>query len=113
MDCGLYQFMPIHCNCLLVSPAGVIELRAYEKLIHIYLQSAAWISDPINNFLGRRGTIFLGAIFSLLSPLGMATSQHWGQLVACRVLLGIGMGLKEVTVPVFSAENAPPNIRGG
>ncbi|OCK79526.1 MFS transporter [Lepidopterella palustris CBS 459.81] len=74
---------------------------------------AAWISDPVNNLLGRRGTIFLGAIFSLLSPIGSATTQHWGQLVACRILLGIGMGLKEVTVPVFSAENSPPNIRGG
>lgn len=40
-------------------------------------------------------------------------SQKWGQLVACRVLLGIGMGLKEVTVPVFSAEVAPKSIRGG
>jgi hypothetical protein len=29
------------------------------------------------------------------------------------MLLGIGMGLKEVTVPVFSAENAPTNVRGG
>jgi hypothetical protein len=29
------------------------------------------------------------------------------------MLLGIGMGLKEVTVPVFSAENAPAVIRGG
>jgi hypothetical protein len=29
------------------------------------------------------------------------------------MLLGIGMGLKEVTVPVFSAENAPTIIRGG
>lgn len=27
--------------------------------------------------------------------------------------IGIGMGLKEVTVPVFSAENAPAVIRGG
>lgn len=75
--------------------------------------SAAWISDPINNWIGRRGTIFVGAIFSLLAPIGMATSQKWGQLVACRVLLGIGMGLKEVTVPVFSAEVSPTNIRGG
>ena len=39
-------------------------------------------------------------------------SQTWPQILACRVLLGIGMGLKEVTVPVFSAENAPANIRG-
>ncbi|KAF6802092.1 sugar transporter [Colletotrichum musicola] len=28
------------------------------------------------------------------------------------ILLGIGMGLNEVTVPVFSAENAPASIRG-
>lgn len=43
----------------------------------------------------------------------MALSQTWGQLAACRMLLGIGMGLKEVTVPVFSAENSPAIIRGG
>lgn len=55
----------------------------------------------------------MAAIFSLLSPIGSALTQTWGQLVACRILLGIGMGLKEVTVPVFSAENSPANIRGG
>ncbi|KAJ5461311.1 uncharacterized protein N7458_002863 [Penicillium daleae] len=74
---------------------------------------AGWLSDPINHLIGRKGTIFIAAIFSLLAPIGSAFTQHWGQLVACRVLLGIGMGLKEVTVPVYSAENAPTNIRGG
>jgi sugar porter (SP) family MFS transporter len=74
---------------------------------------AAWLSDPLNDLLARRGTIFLGAIFSLLAPIGTGLGQHWGQLAATRVLLGIGMGLKEVTVPVFSAEVAPTNIRGG
>lgn len=78
-----------------------------------YAGSAGWLSDPLNNWLGRRGTIFAAAIFSLLAPIGSAVTQHWGQLVACRILLGIGMGLKEVTVPVYSAENAPTNIRGG
>ncbi|KAA6406412.1 MAG: MFS SP galactose:H+ symporter [Lasallia pustulata] len=74
---------------------------------------AGWISDPINHWVGRRGTIFIGAIFSLLAPIGSACTQTWPQLVACRILLGIGMGLKEVTVPVFSAENSPALIRGG
>ncbi|KAL1597031.1 hypothetical protein SLS60_008613 [Paraconiothyrium brasiliense] len=73
----------------------------------------AWISDPINDLIGRRGTIFVAAIFSVLAPIGSGLTQHWGQLAACRVLLGIGMGLKEVTVPVFSAENVPANVRGG
>ncbi|EPE02860.1 sugar transporter [Ophiostoma piceae UAMH 11346] len=74
---------------------------------------AGWISDPLNEYFGRRGTIFIGAVFSLFAPFGMALSQTWGQLAASRMLLGIGMGLKEVTVPVFNAENAPTNIRGG
>ncbi|KAM5342104.1 hypothetical protein ACJ41O_015135 [Fusarium nematophilum] len=74
---------------------------------------AGWISDPLNDWWGRRGVIFVAAIFSLLAPFGMAVSQTWGQLAACRMLLGIGMGLKEVTVPVFSAENSPAIIRGG
>lgn len=74
---------------------------------------AAWISDPLNHLLGRRHTIFIAAVFSLLAPIGMAVTQNWQQLMAVRVLLGIGMGLKEVTVPVFSAEVAPTMIRGG
>ncbi|RAL61377.1 hypothetical protein DID88_009511 [Monilinia fructigena] len=73
----------------------------------------AWISDPVNHYLGRRGTIFIAAVFSLLAPIGMGCSQTYGELMACRVLLGVGMGLKEVTVPVFSAENSPTSIRGG
>jgi len=75
--------------------------------------SAAWISDPINNAIGRKYTIFIAAVFSLCAPFGMALSQTVAQLAICRCLLGLGMGLKEVTVPVFSAEVAPTIIRGG
>lgn len=88
--------------CLLASLRGML-IRS----------STAWLSEPINNLLGRRMTIFIGAIFSLLSPIGSAVAQNWPQLVACRILLGVGMGLKEVTVPLFSAEASPTNIRGG
>lgn len=103
------QFSSIYCNLSLVGA----DDPGYVKGILLTSSSAAWISDPINNALGRRGTIFLAAIFSVLSPIGSGLTQKWGQLVACRVLLGIGMGLKEVTVPVYSAEISPTNIRGG
>lgn len=73
---------------------------------------ACWLSDPLNHYFGRRGTIFIGAIFSLLAPIGSGLSQDWKQLLACRMLLGMGMGIKDVTVPVYSAENAPASIRG-
>lgn len=67
----------------------------------------------MNRRFGRRITIFVAAFFSLLAPIGMACAQTWYQLFVCRLLLGFGMGLKDVTVPIFSAEVAPTNIRGG
>ncbi|QSZ33018.1 hypothetical protein DSL72_002603 [Monilinia vaccinii-corymbosi] len=88
---------------------GVINAMPYMAICLF----TAWISDPVNHYLGRRGTIFIAAVFSLLAPIGMGCSQTYGQLMACRVLLGVGMGLKEVTVPVYSAENSPTSIRGG
>lgn len=39
--------------------------------------------------------------------------QAWEQLLVTRLLLGIGMGCKGSTVPIFSAENAPAAVRGG
>ncbi|KAF2034614.1 sugar transporter-like protein [Setomelanomma holmii] len=80
-----------------------------------YIASAffgCWCSDPLNQFLGRRGCIFVSAVFCALSPIGSAVSQTWEQLFVTRLLLGIGMGCKGATVPIFAAENAPAAIRG-
>ncbi|KAF7533019.1 hypothetical protein G7054_g7464 [Neopestalotiopsis clavispora] len=80
-----------------------------------YIGSAfigCWCSDPLNNYFGRRGTIFISAIFCLLCPIGGALTQNWVQLLITRILLGIGMGIKASTVPIFAAENSPAAIRG-
>ncbi|THW76762.1 hypothetical protein D6D17_10408 [Aureobasidium pullulans] len=92
-------------NSLLV---GLVNAAPYI-IITLF---AWWISDPLNHYLGRRKTIFLGAMLSLIAPLASSVTQNWSQLLGCRLVLGVGMGLKEVTVPVFSAEIAPPEIRG-
>ncbi|KAL4926250.1 sugar porter family MFS transporter [Aspergillus undulatus] len=81
-----------------------------------YIGSAVigcWLSDPCNYYLGRRGAIFLSAIFCLITPFGQALSQTWPQLFVTRALLGIGMGLKASTIPIFCAENTPAAVRGG
>ncbi|KAL8818247.1 MAG: hypothetical protein Q9191_007983 [Dirinaria sp. TL-2023a] len=81
-----------------------------------YIASAGlgcWLSDPLNNFFGRRGTIFFSAIFCLLSVIGSGVTQNWQQLFVTRLLLGVGMGSKASTVPIYAAENCPAAIRGG
>ncbi|KAI0006410.1 sugar transporter-domain-containing protein [Xylariaceae sp. FL0662B] len=80
-----------------------------------YIGSAligCWLSDPLNNFFGRRGTIFISGVICLLTPIGGACAQSWQQLLVTRLLLGIGMGIKASTVPIFAAENSPASIRG-
>jgi hypothetical protein len=80
-----------------------------------YIGSAflgCWLSDPLNHYFGRRGTIFFSAIFCFLPVLGSAFCQTWEEMLICRLLLGIGMGAKGSTVPIYAAENSPAPIRG-
>ncbi|KAI4266438.1 MAG: hypothetical protein LQ337_008803 [Flavoplaca oasis] len=81
-----------------------------------YIGSAllgCWLSDPLNFIFGRRGVIFFSAIFCLIPVIGSAFCQNWEQLFVTRLLLGIGMGAKASTVPIYAAENCPAAIRGG
>ncbi|KAI9709037.1 MAG: hypothetical protein M1812_007793 [Candelaria pacifica] len=81
-----------------------------------YIGSAligCWCSDPVNYYFGRRGTIFFSAIFCLVAVIGSAFTQTWEQLLVCRLLLGVGMGAKASTVPIYAAENTPAAVRGG
>lgn len=72
-----------------------------------------WLSDPLNNYFGRRGTILVSGIFCLVSVIGSGFTQNWVQLFLCRCLLGLGMGCKGSVIPIYAAENAPATIRGG
>ena len=103
---------------------GVTPNPHYEKNLWLvglinaapYIASAflgCWMSDPLNNYFGRRGTIFFSAAFCCLSVIGSAVTQNWWELFITRILLGIGMGSKASTVPIFCAENAPAAVRGG
>ncbi|KAJ3713395.1 hypothetical protein F5878DRAFT_396322 [Lentinula raphanica] len=71
-----------------------------------------WLTDPLNRFLGRRGTIFVTALFSFLTCIWQGVTNSWEHLFVARFVLGLGIGPKSSTVPVYAAECAPPAIRG-
>ncbi|KAJ5885383.1 hypothetical protein N7495_009893 [Penicillium taxi] len=72
----------------------------------------AFIVDPLNHYLGRRGEIFLTACCLTATPIGSAFTHSWQTLFAARFVMGIGIGAKNATVPIYSAEMAPARIRG-
>ncbi|KAF8521253.1 MFS sugar transporter [Hysterangium stoloniferum] len=71
-----------------------------------------WLTVPLNNLLGRRGTIFLTALISFLACFWQGFTNSWQHLFAARFVLGLGIGPKSTTVPVYAAECAPAPIRG-
>jgi sugar porter (SP) family MFS transporter len=100
--------------------AGTPDYQKNSWLIGVvnsapYISSAlvgAWCSDPLNNLLGRRGTIFVTALVLIATPIASGFTHSWETLVVVRLILGLGMGCKGATVPVFAAENSPATIRG-
>src|SRR3981189_1885271 len=61
---------------------------------------------------GRRETLRVLAVFSLLSALGCAFAWNWRTLLWSRFLGGLGIGGSSVLGPVYIAELAPARIRG-
>jgi MFS family permease len=71
-----------------------------------------WLTIPFNNWFGRRGTIFLTCTFSALACFWQAFTNTWWHMFIARFCLGLGIGPKSATVPIYAAECTPPQIRG-
>ncbi|TDZ53927.1 Polyol transporter 5 [Colletotrichum trifolii] len=72
----------------------------------------AFIVDPLNHYFGRRGEIFITACCLTATPIGSGFAKSWQGLFAARFIMGIGIGAKNATVPIYSAEMAPHRVRG-
>ncbi|KAK5165601.1 uncharacterized protein LTR77_009130 [Saxophila tyrrhenica] len=80
-----------------------------------YLCSAAigcWTNAPLNKLFGRRGTIFISCFVSFTTGFWMAAADTWYNLLIARFALGLAVGAKSSTTPVYAAECAPKTIRG-
>ncbi len=71
-----------------------------------------WLTEPLNKVLGRRGTIFVTCLLSSGTCVWQAFTQSWWHLFIARFFLGLGIGPKSATIPIYSAECVPANIRG-
>ncbi|KAK9452060.1 uncharacterized protein V1518DRAFT_49370 [Limtongia smithiae] len=74
--------------------------------------AGCWVSDPLNRFFGRRGTIFISCFIAAATCIWSACTDTWWHLFIARFFLGFGIGAKSATVPVYAAECTPARIRG-
>lgn len=71
-----------------------------------------WLTEPLNRVFARRGTIFISCLIAAVASIWEGVANSWVNLFLARFVLGLGIGSKSTTVPVYSAECAPAPIRG-
>jgi MFS family permease len=66
----------------------------------------------IGDILGRIKMIILGSAITVVGLVTMCSSYSLGQLIAARVITGLGVGAVVATVPAWQAECSPADHRG-
>lgn len=73
----------------------------------------AAIGGVLNDCLGRKKTTIIGDFNFVAGSLLMAAAPNPEVIIVGRFLVGLGVGAASVTAPVYIAEVAPAEIRGG
>ena len=71
-----------------------------------------FLNQWLNRKFGRRGTIFVSCFIAMITAFWQAAANNWIVFVAGRLVLGLAVGAKSATTPVYAAECAPAAIRG-
>ena len=69
-------------------------------------------SAPLNKACGRRPCIILASAVFVAGSVLLGAAPSFRVLVAGRLVVGGGIGIASMTVPMFIAEVAPPESRG-
>ncbi|CAL1594808.1 unnamed protein product [Knipowitschia caucasica] len=73
---------------------------------------SALLGGPLNGSMGRRRCILLASFIFSLGGLLLSLAPNKEVLLVGRIVVGLGIGLASMTVPVYLAEVAPPHLRG-
>ncbi|KAI5959082.1 uncharacterized protein KGF55_005573 [Candida pseudojiufengensis] len=72
----------------------------------------AWTTDFWNRHLGRKWTIFWTCAISAVTCVWSGFVNTYWHLIIARLFLGLGIGVKSATVPVYCSECTPARVRG-
>ncbi|XP_044279321.1 proton myo-inositol cotransporter isoform X5 [Varanus komodoensis] len=73
---------------------------------------SALLGGVLNGWCGRRICILLASFIFTAGAALLAAAQDKETLLGGRIVVGLGIGIASMTVPVYIAEVAPPHLRG-
>jgi MFS family permease len=73
--------------------------------------TAALFAGPIVDWRGRKECIYWSCLITLIGGVIQGAAQNVGMFLGGRFILGIGLGLSQVSAPTLVAEVAPVKYR--
>jgi len=106
---GAQKFYLKRFNVLSYDKGGRFSQKMTDDLTGLivgapYLACAVlgcWLTAPLNSLLGRRGTIFISCLIAAVASIWEGVANSWVNLFISRFVLGLGIGSKSTTVPVY------------
>ncbi|XP_053717380.1 proton myo-inositol cotransporter-like [Synchiropus splendidus] len=94
-----------------------LELSAlWQEVLISSTVAAAALSALLGGFLnglfGRRVCILLASFFFTVGGIVLSSAPGKEVLLVGRLIVGVGLGIASMTVPVYIAEASPPHLRG-
>lgn len=89
------------------------EFSLFGSMITVGAFLGAISSGKLSDFLGRKGAMAISDIFTVAGWISIVFSQGAWSLDIGRLLQGVGVGIMLYTTPIYVAEIAPKNLRGG
>jgi len=70
------------------------------------------VAGLMSDFLGRKRTMLVSAVLFSVSAIGCCFCRGFNDLVAYRLIGGLGIGIVSIVSPIYISEISPARIRG-
>ncbi|CAI9118679.1 OLC1v1020277C1 [Oldenlandia corymbosa var. corymbosa] len=118
--CGSFEFgscvgysAPVQSEIREDLKLSIAEYSMFGSIVTIGAMIGAITSGRIADFIGRKGALRLSSVFCITGWLAVYFAMGALLLDVGRFLTGFGIGILSYVVPIFIAEIAPEDIRGG
>ncbi|WCJ23598.1 Major facilitator superfamily protein [Euphorbia peplus] len=89
------------------------QYSMFGSILTIGAMFGAIASGRISDYLGRKGAMRMSAVFCITGWIAVFFSTEYLSLDMGRFFTGFGIGVFSFVIPIFIAEIAPKNLRGG